>query len=328
MKTYGYNESLLEMVKQKLPAGLSLAGFLTDVLCIGREAVYRRLRGEVTFTLEEAGRISRALDISIDRVLGAGSEKTSTYRMCMAEFENPSEADYRILEEYVRLIGSAADDPSSRLCVSANMFPQQVYLQYENLTRFFLFKKSYHDTGWQAKAFHRTLIPGRMRQVFRDSFEAHRRFKSLYFVFDKQILSYLVDNIRYFYSIGLLSRQDIALLREDILRMISYLEKIAVSGGYDNGSRVGLYISNISFDKNCYNIKIGGQYISIIEAYILNGVASTEKADYDRMEEWILSRIRFSTMISLCGEPQRIAFFNRQRSLLETLDDAPGAKTQ
>lgn len=321
MKMYGYNESLLEMVKQKLPPGISLVGYLMDVLCIGREAVYRRLRGEVAFTLEEAGRISKALDISIDRVLGTGNEKTSTYRMCMAEFENPSEADYRILEEYVRLIGSAADDPSSRLCVSANMFPQQVYLQYENLTRFFLFKKSYHDTGRKAKPFHRILIPGRMQQVFRDSFEAHRRFKSVHFVFDKHILSFLVDNIRYFYSIGLISRQDIALIREDIRQMISYFEKIAISGRYDNGSQVNLYVSNISFDKNCYNIKIRDQYISIIEAYILNGVASTEKADYDRMEEWILSRVRFSTMISLCGEPQRIAFFNGQRSLLETLDD-------
>ena len=36
-----------------------------DTLCIGREAIYRRLRGEVPFTLEEAALISRKLGVVI-----------------------------------------------------------------------------------------------------------------------------------------------------------------------------------------------------------------------------------------------------------------------
>lgn len=101
------------------------------------------------------------------------------------------------------------------------------------------------------------------------------------------------------------------------------MENIAIRGTYENGARVNLYISNINFDKNCYNIKILDHYISVIEAYILNGVASTDKADYDRMEVWILSKCRLSTMISMCGESRRVAFFNEQRTMLEILIDDP-----
>lgn len=165
------------------------------------------------------------------------------------------------------------------------MLPQQLYLQYEYLTRFFLFKKAYHAAAGQGKAYHQIVISGRMQRIFRNSFEAHRLFKTLNFIFDRDIFMYLADNIRYFYSIGLIRKQEVSIVQQDILKMINHLEQTTISGTYDNGAQVYLYISNINFDKNCYNIKLHDHYISIIEAYILNGVASTDKADYDRMEE-------------------------------------------
>ena len=53
------NTSLIEAVKEKLPLKENLANLLIDTLYIGKEAIYRRLRGEVPFTLEEAALISR-----------------------------------------------------------------------------------------------------------------------------------------------------------------------------------------------------------------------------------------------------------------------------
>ena len=50
-------------MKEKIPDGVNLANTLMDILYIGKEAVYRRLRGEVPFTLNEASIISKKLDI-------------------------------------------------------------------------------------------------------------------------------------------------------------------------------------------------------------------------------------------------------------------------
>ena len=60
------NTSLIEAVKEKLPLKENLANLLIDTLYIGKEAIYRRLRGEVPFTLEEAALISRKLGVSLD----------------------------------------------------------------------------------------------------------------------------------------------------------------------------------------------------------------------------------------------------------------------
>ena len=59
MTTYNYNSELIKAMNEKLPNGTNLANTLIDMLYLGKEAVYRRLRGEVPFTLAEAAMISQ-----------------------------------------------------------------------------------------------------------------------------------------------------------------------------------------------------------------------------------------------------------------------------
>ena len=51
-KNYIVKELINEM-KDRIPQGQNLANYLTDTLYMGKEAVYRRLRGEVAFTFDE-----------------------------------------------------------------------------------------------------------------------------------------------------------------------------------------------------------------------------------------------------------------------------------
>lgn len=60
MITNDPNTNLIEAMKEKLPLKGKLADMLMDTY-IGKEDVYRRLRGEVPFTLQEAALVSRKL---------------------------------------------------------------------------------------------------------------------------------------------------------------------------------------------------------------------------------------------------------------------------
>ena len=60
-----------------------LADMLMDTLYIGKEAVYRRLRGEVPFTLQESALISRKLGISLTKLgLSFKIERHVQYKHC------------------------------------------------------------------------------------------------------------------------------------------------------------------------------------------------------------------------------------------------------
>ena len=67
MITNELNIGLIEAAKEKMPTGTNLANTLMDILYIGKEAIYRRLRGEVYFGrscrhLEKIGNIARQDD--------------------------------------------------------------------------------------------------------------------------------------------------------------------------------------------------------------------------------------------------------------------------
>lgn len=319
MDTHDCNEAFLEAIRQKLPADIEPVKFFMDSLYIGKQSAYRRLRGEVPLLLEEALLIAQKLEISLDSLFKIGNEKKLNFYMRFPEFNNPSDADYKALQDYVYEVLLADKYPNSQLNIATNTLPQQLYLQYDNLSRFFLFMREHTRGEKILKPYSQIVVTPRLKEIFRDSFEAHTRFKNIRFVLDKHVLLYLVGNIHYFYEINLISSEEVRLLCEDLFKLLNYLEKIALTGENENGAQVSLYISNINFDKNCTTIKIGDHHISIVETYILNGVGTNDKENFERMENWISSRCRLSTMISSCGELYRITFFNEQRKLVENL---------
>lgn len=92
------NTSLIEAVKEKLPLKENLANLLIDTLYIGKEAIYRRLRGEVPFTLEEAALISRKLGVSLDNVIGVCFSSNAVFDLNVVDHEDPFETYYSLLK--------------------------------------------------------------------------------------------------------------------------------------------------------------------------------------------------------------------------------------
>lgn len=80
IKSYIVKELINEM-KDRMPQDQSLASYLINTLCIGKEAAYRRLRGEVAFTLDEIAIISCNLGISIDQIIGNHLANRVTFNM-------------------------------------------------------------------------------------------------------------------------------------------------------------------------------------------------------------------------------------------------------
>ena len=124
------NTSLIEAVKEKLPLKENLANLLIDTLYIGKEAIYRRLRGEVPFTLEEAALISRKLGVSLDNVIGVCFSSNAVFDLNVVDHEDPFETYYSLLKKYVNVLHALQNDPSSSMGTSSNIIPQTLSLKH------------------------------------------------------------------------------------------------------------------------------------------------------------------------------------------------------
>lgn len=68
MKNAVVNE-LISTMREVTPKEGNLANVLMDILCMSKEAIYRRLRGEVAFTFSEVAIIASQLGIRWIRLL-------------------------------------------------------------------------------------------------------------------------------------------------------------------------------------------------------------------------------------------------------------------
>lgn len=320
MNTDVLNTNLIEVMKEKIPDGVNLANTLMDILYIGKEAVYRRLRGEVPFTLNEASIISKKLGVSLDQIVGISYTNNAMFDLNLLHYSDPIKTYYTILDHYLEVFEALHDDPTSELSTASNMIPQTFYLQYENLSKFRLFKWMYQNEKVNCvKYFSELTISDELKQVQKDFVKATQYIQTTNYIWDCMMFHYLVNDIKYFASIHLITDEEVTNLQAYLLQLLDDLEAIASKGKFDTGKDVHIYISNINFEATYSYVETSNLQLSLIRIFSINSITSRDKDMCKSMKEWVQSLRKFSTMISESGEMQRIQFFKKQREIVENM---------
>lgn len=315
------HDRFIEKVREKIPHKSKMSNALAEILMIEKEAVYRRLRREVPFTFNEVCKVANMLGISLDDITSISSEKSRPFQLKLAEYYDPKEIDYIMFEQAVHILDLMGKEPGSEGNYSGNQIPQMLYESYDVLTRFHVFYWKYQYDGAERMAsFSEVKLSDRFLKISRANAEASRRIKTMSYIWDRSFLSNLVEDIRFFESIGLISEGDKQELKSEILTFIDDIEMLAARGEWeDTGNKVYFFISNLHFDTNYMCLESGNYHLSLINTFTLNSVASLDKSTYEKMKSWINSSKRVSTLISRSGEMQRILFFAKQREIVNSL---------
>ena len=319
MITNELNTGLVNAVKEKLPSKDNLANALMDILYIGKEAIYRRLRGEVPFTLTEAAVISRKLGISLDKMIGVSFRDNAVFDMNIVSSEKPFEAYYSILEKQVDLFRSVKEDETSEIGTSSNIIPQTLSLKYNMLSKFRLFKWMYQNENIKCKHFEEMEIPQKMVEKQKEYSDLVSHIHSVDYIWDNMIFSHLVNDIQYFCSIHLITDEDKDMLKEELFLLIDEMEELSARGKSKAGNDVKIYISNINFEATYSYLDTSSTQLSLIRIYSINSITTQDQEMFRGLKEWIQSLKKLSTLISESGEMQRIQFFKQQREIVSIL---------
>lgn len=319
MKNNIFHVKLIEEISNKIPQKNKMVSVLTDLLCIEREAVYRRLRGEVPFSFHEVATISRNLSVSIDELVDVTSDNISPFKIRLIEFADPKSDDFSIFEQLYRFI-SFINNPESEATQSTNVLPRAFIFRYETLTRFSLFKWQYHYNETTKKRYSEVVLTSDMQRNYSGYVEACRKLGTIRYILDFRIFDYLVNDLLYFSGIHMITREELQAIKADLMSLLDYMEQLTLTGcDPESGNPVFFYISNLNFG-SCYSyIKTTTYHISFINAFLLNAIVSFDAKTYEKVRTWIQSQIKSSTLIIESGEVDRIRFFETQRRLVDTL---------
>ena len=317
-----FHQVFISALRNKISHKATLANTITELLDIDKDSVYRRLRGEVSFSFAEMSIIARSLGISLDNIAGIKTRLTKPVQMNIIKHVNPSGVDYETLGVYVHSLKSIKDEPNTKILEAVNIIPIYLYQDYEYITRFYLFKWNQASSYGNALPFHEVTIPERLRIMQKQICTYARHISSSYFVWDYLIIQRLVTDIKYFVKVRLIQEEDVFRIKNDLTEFLANIENMAIKGKYEEtGNEVSIFISDVDFDTNYSCLESKNLRLTLIRAYILNAIVALDDEVFNETNAWIRSLQRMSTLISVSGEKLRAIFFNRQREIIQTLED-------
>ncbi len=312
------NSRLIKAIRDVIPVNVNLAAYLMDLLSLGREAVYRRIRGDVSFDLNELALIAKELNISIDNIIGKESSQ-ALFSIDMIKSEKFMDQYYDFLVYYINVFSKMKMYPDSQVIAANNQLPFSFFLPYEKLSRFYLYKWMYQVQTSRAS------IPFANFQLPQKVIEANKRysFESRYACHTTSILSQntfssFLNTISFFEKLDLLTEEDLSQMKEEVMELLNKLESMAISGQWANDYEFNFYVSNIDFDASYTYMSCPEFELSTIRAFSINVVRSSMPEVCKAHKEWIESLKRYSTLVSRSGDMYRTEFFNKQRNLINS----------
>lgn len=322
MNDHTIHDAFVKALLIKIPKKTLLADFVADTLCMEKETAYRRLRGEVQFSLREAGILASRLHISLDETLiQATGKMNNKLVMHLPDQSHLNKQPYLYMKEALDYLEEVSNDPFSEFGVALSGIPYSLYSSYPLLARFFLMKHIHHAGNRQQSIPFESIEDSEAEIDFRKHLKILiRRIKNTYYIWDRHIIRMLVSDIKYARSIRLLTDTEVSQLKDELILFLKNLERLAVKGKFDDtGNNFELYISDAHIDVTYAYLCTEDKYASMISSFVTSLLTSEEKACFKDISNWVKSLKRFSTLISGIGERERITFFEQQYLMVESL---------
>jgi len=315
-----FYQEFMSLIRERISHKATLSNTVAELLDIEKDAVYRRLRGDVKFSFTEMAIIAKNMGISLDKIAGIENIQSLPAQMNISNQLNPTPVDYEMFTGHVDLLKSIKDEPDTQIMEASNMLPHYLYQDYENLTRYHIFRWNQAIMRGEVLPYEEIVIPEKLRVLQKKTCEYARHVSSALYVWDNKLFQRIVANIQYFAKVNLIKDEEVSLIKDDLMMMINHLEKIAMKGEHeDTGKKVSIFISDIASDSNYSCLKTKNVHLTLFRAFILNATVTFDVEAFNYACAWIHSMQRMSTLISVSGEKARTLYFDEQREIIHTL---------
>ena len=308
---------IFRLVKERISSTDSLGNALADILHLSPDAVYRRYRGETILSIQEAQRLAKHFDISLD-ALSSLSKGSVTFNYTPLNTYDFSLESY--LEGILKSIDKLKNlsDPQIILSINNTLFFQ--LLNFPQLVRFRLFfwaKTHLQIVDYKNELFKHDKTTERAFELGKEILQRYNSIPSIE-IFDPELMRGFMRQIFYYYKAHMFEDPeyalflcDRALLMAQHLREQSTLGKKFIFGTQapSAGNEFQMYLNEtINSDATFY-------YTSKEETgiYLTHNVMNylhTTDADYVSDTKQIIDKqLANSSIISVVNEKERNNYF-------------------
>ncbi len=322
--------ALLEQILSLFEKRAQAVERLSDLLGIGKDAVYRRFRGDTLLTPDELAILSREFNISLDSlVFGETDTVFFSYDPISRELNNFEDYLTRFLEE----LQSGALETGAHFYYASSELPLFLSCFYPELIKFKLYIWGVTALDFEYlknKPFTFDMIPFPVMRVADQIAQVYKKMPTIE-LWDDNILSNTLTQIEYHLSMGRFQDNNDALVICARLRDLTFhMQALAEKGqkflpGHKSeevmGEEFTLYHNQIMHTNNTVlGVHKNGKILfsSLCNPNVLK---STDQKLCNYVHEWMEKVLSKSNSITAQSERDRQKYFNRLRMKIESAEN-------
>lgn len=313
-----YQKYFINIISEQLPEGVKLVDFIADLVHLSKEACYRRIRCEVEFTLSEVVVISKALNINLTSlIIREGGEKV-TCNLRVLQEENLVDSLIKKLEADINILESFNFKNQCKVFLVCKNIPELLCFNSEGLLKLHLLKMQLNQGKLKPITFDQLELTSIFEKVQKKYWAALEEFKLVVYL-GPDIIMGLLHDIEFFSKTNLLTSNNKQQLIQELYDSLAILSNIGSTGKFKDKD-IDLYISHMAIEVSQVYLRSKELETTILGLEFPNTLLSFDQS-FNATQSHQLNIIRrTSTLITKSGEVEKVAYLNKQRSILDVVN--------
>ncbi|GHU79517.1 hypothetical protein FACS1894145_3820 [Bacteroidia bacterium] len=315
------NEIIVNTVLKNIPKNIKPVIYLMELLGLSRESVYRRIRKDIPFSMEELTKLALTLNFSLDEIIEGSKRERIFFDLGLKNPTNSIDSFSAVFQEYSSYISNLSKARNSSVSMALNCIYPLFTVFFSNLFKFHYFKWLVETQDNLPKNYFSTLVlPQELYALQQKISEEIKSARNVALILSPNISLSIIKDIQYYYQRRLLNKEDLEILKKDLLKMSDFAENLAKTGRLEGGcSQIDIYISIPYINSNTIYL----EYDDVSEVhywiYSNNPMVIRNSEISNIQKKWFLSLKKSSTLITQSNEILQADFFDTQRKLINKL---------
>lgn len=301
--------AFLSEVRKQLPAHISLADTLAEILGVSRDSAYRRIRCETIISLDEVKKISDQMPLSMDVLLSPGDNLVPFQSHAAGEGTNVQ----HWFATFLTLFSDALHSEDKHLYSVTRDLSLFHYFQFPELAAFKIWLAAknpqhphHHDT-----VFCENVVPKELLAKARKLWEQHQQIPSTE-IWNSMSALITLQQIEYCHACGFFAEPTVAQkILDQYEELLHHLCGLCATGTKGEGAEpFRLYLDEVMLADNTLLLRTAGKQVAFIRHGIDDMLLTFRESYCDRKGREIMELTGRASLISGSGEKERKRFFN------------------
>jgi len=297
--------------------------YLVGLLNISKESAYRRLRGEIPFTFKEIAKMAVDLNFSVDELL---SKNKNSQVFFSIRVDNPTDdsAFLRRMENYYQSLRSISNAQDVEVLIAMNNIYPFFLVHFDALYKFSYFKSIHYNAEISSKnRFDEINMPHELINVQKNIKQLISTSSFNYtLIIDSNIYTNLINEILYYHKRKLISKEDLLVLKKDLLALVDKMEETTQTGYFSEQLKMNIYLSFINVNANSTYVRHDDKEISCFHPYAINAITTDNQSICSIHKKKLDALKKYATLITQSNEIIQSTYFDHQRANIQHIEEA------